>query len=131
MNNPCPCGSGLTFRDCCNLIISAQNEALTCEQLMRSRYSAYTMANVDYLMLSQHTETRRVNESKEIRKWAKSVRWMGLVILKTEAGGAKDNHGYVEFRALYMEAGQMQQIHEKSLFKRENGKWVYDSGVHF
>ena len=98
---------------------------------MRSRYSAYTMANVDYLMLSQHTETRRVNESKEIRKWAKSVRWMGLVILKTEAGGAKDNHGYVEFRALYMEAGQMQQIHEKSLFKRENGKWVYDSGVHF
>jgi len=25
----------------------------------------------------------------------------------------------------------MQQIHEKSLFERENRKWVYVSGVHF
>lgn len=56
---------------------------------------------------------------------------MGLVILNTQAGEVNDDIGYVEFRALYLEAGQMQQIHEKSLFKRENQKWVYVLGVHF
>ncbi len=56
---------------------------------------------------------------------------MGLVILSTQAGEPDDDYGFVEFRALYLEAGKMQQIHEKSLFKRENQKWVYVSGEHF
>ena len=53
------------------------------------------------------------------------------MILNTQDGEVTDDTGYVEFRAMYMEDGQMQQIHEKSLFKRENQKWVYVSGVHF
>jgi len=32
---------------------------------------------------------------------------------------------------MYLEAGHLQQIHEKSFFKRENQRWVYVSGVHF
>lgn len=98
---------------------------------MRSRYTAFTMANVDYLMQSHFSETRPLKESKSIEKWAKSVQWIGLVILNSQAGGVNDDIGYVEFRAVYMEEGQLQQIHEKSLFKRENRKWVYVSGVHF
>lgn len=131
MNKLCPCGSNRPCQECCDLIISAKKEAETCEELMRSRYVAFTMANVDYLMHSHHSKTRQVKESRNIKKWAASVQWMGLVILNTEAGEANDNIGYVEFRALYLEAGQMQQIHEKSLFRRENHKWVYVSGIHF
>jgi SEC-C motif-containing protein len=56
---------------------------------------------------------------------------MGLVILNTESGEIIDDIGYVEFRALYLEAGKMHEIHEKSFFKRENQKWVYVSGEHF
>lgn len=98
---------------------------------MRSRYTAFTKADGAYLMKSHHSETRPVKERKSIENWARSVQWMGLVILGTEAGEAPDNTGTVEFRALYLEGGQMQQIHEKSLFKREGGKWVYHSGIHF
>lgn len=97
---------------------------------MRSRYTAFTLANIDYLMLSHHSSTRPEKQRKSIQKWAESVQWMGLVILGTQAGGASDDYGYVEFRALYLETGKMQQIHEKSLFKRENQKWVYVSGEH-
>ena len=53
------------------------------------------------------------------------------MVLNTQDGEVTDDTGYVEFRAMYIENGQMQQIHEKSLFKRENQKWVYVSGVHF
>ena len=66
-----------------------------------------------------------------MEQWAKSVTWMGLSILKTEAGEAEDEVGYVEFRALYLENGKPQQIHEKSRFERENRLWVYVSGEHF
>jgi SEC-C motif-containing protein len=52
MNNRCPCGSNLPYHECCDLIISAKKEAVTCLELMRSRYTAFTAANVDYLMLS-------------------------------------------------------------------------------
>jgi SEC-C motif-containing protein len=55
---------------------------------------------------------------------------MGLSILKTEAGGPEDEIGYVEFKALYLEIGKPQQIHEKSRFERENQKWVYVLGDH-
>ena len=131
MNNLCPCGSNLSYQACCELIINAKRQAATCEELMRSRYTAFTTANVEYLVCSHHSKTRQPKEIRSIKKWAESVQWMGLVILNTQVGEVNDDIGYVEFRALYIEEGQMQQIHEKSLFKRENQKWVYVSGVHF
>jgi SEC-C motif-containing protein len=131
MNNNCLCGMPHPYAECCELIISGKREAATCLELMRSRYVAYTTANVDYLMQSHHSDTRPLRERKQIKKWAESVQWMGLVILNTQGGEIFEDTGYVEFRALYLEDGKMQEIHEKSFFKRENQKWVYVSGVHF
>ncbi len=102
MNKPCPCGSGNFYDACCGLIISAKKEAVTCLELMRSRYTAFTMANIDYLMLSHHSSTRPTKQRKSIQKWAESVHWMGLVILSTQAGEVSDDYGFVEFRALYL-----------------------------
>lgn len=130
MQESCPCGSGLLFIDCCEPIISGKKDAITAQELMRSRYTAFTQANANYLMRSHSAKTRPIKERKSIEKWAKSVNWMGLTIIQTQAGEANDEVGYVEFKALYLENGQPHQIHEKSLFRRENGKWVYVSGVH-
>lgn len=130
MQNLCLCGSGHSYSDCCEPIISGRKEAVTAQALMRSRYVAFTLADVDYLMRSHAAKTRPVKDRKSIEKWAKSVNWMGLTILETEAGEASDETGTVEFKATYLENGKLQQIHEKSLFHHENGKWVYVSGVH-
>lgn len=131
MSNLCPCYSGLAYTDCCEPILSGRKDASTAQQLMRSRYTAFTQANVDYLLRSHAVKTRPVKDRKNIERWAKSVIWMGLSILQTEAGEATDETGYVEFKATFLENGQPGQIHERSLFNRENGKWVYVSGVHF
>ena len=130
MQNQCPCGSDLFYPVCCEPIISGKKDAVTARELMRSRYTAFTLANADYLMRSHSAKTRPMKEHKSIEKWAKSVNWMGLTILDTQAGEASDEIGYVEFKALYLENGKPEQIHERSLFLRENGKWVYVSGVH-
>ena len=126
----CPCGSGFYYSECCEPIISGRKEAATALELMRSRYTAFTRANATYLMHSHATKTRPVKEQKNIEKWARSVSWMGLTILRTQDGEINDKSGYVEFKALYLEDGKLQQIHEKSLFERENGKWMYVSGMH-
>jgi SEC-C motif-containing protein len=130
MQNLCPCGSSLSYTACCEPIISGRKDAVTAQELMRSRYSAFTQANVDYLMRSHSAKTRPIKEHTSIEKWAKSVVWMGMTVIQTQAGEVDDEIGYVEFKALYLENGTPEQIHEKSLFQRENGKWVYVSGVH-
>lgn len=130
MTYQCPCGSGKPYADCCGAIIEGRIDAPTAESLMRSRYTAFTLANADYLMKSWHSKTRNIKEKEAVRRWAKSVKWVKLEILSKVAGEESDSTGYVSFRALFMEDGMMDQILEDSFFERENGKWVYVSGKH-
>lgn len=128
----CPCGSKNDSSVCCGSIISGQRDAVTALELMKSRYTAFTQANGDYLLSSHHSSTRpNIKEKAGIVNWAKSVKWVGLTILNTKMGKAADTKGFVEFSAAFMENGEANEIHENSLFQRENGKWVYVSGVHY
>lgn len=130
MTEYCPCGNNKTYDECCGPLISGEKMAETAEQLMRSRYTAFTEAKINYIMNSHHSSTRPIKDRMNMVKWLNKVQWLGLVIAKTEAGQEYDESGYVEFRAIYIEDGQTEAIHEKSLFERENGAWVYVSGEH-
>lgn len=97
----------------------------TAEQLMRSRYSAFVLADGDYLMKSHHATTRPIKEKKSIVKWAKSVQWIRLEILEATDGLLNHEKGTVRFKAFFFENGSVQVIQENSLFKKENGIWFY------
>ncbi len=124
----CYCGKTLDYPHCCGLIHSGKSVAITAEDLMRSRYSAFVQANVDYILATYASETRPVEERDDILKWTQSVDWLGLEILKTEKGEVNDSEGWVEFKASFKEEGQKRIMHERSLFEKENGCWVYVSG---
>ena len=47
----CPCGSGLPLASCCAPLHQGM-PASSSEALMRSRYSAYVLGNIDYLVAS-------------------------------------------------------------------------------
>lgn len=126
----CYCNSNKPYSECCEPIILGSKDAQTAEQLMRSRYSGYVVADIDYLMKSHHSTTRPLKEKQSILKWTKSIKWMGLTIVATQNGLATDNDGYVEFKALFMENGKMGCIHENSYFVKENTVWYYKSGIH-
>ena len=126
----CYCKSNKAFADCCQPIISGVKSAITAEELMRSRYTAFVLADINYLMRSHHIATRPLKDKKEILLWAKSVTWLGLVIVDKKAGTAVDVEGRVEFKASYLEHGQLQCIHEDSYFVKEKGQWFYKDGVH-
>ncbi|MDO3695734.1 YchJ family metal-binding protein [Wenyingzhuangia sp. chi5] len=124
----CACGSKKSYKLCCELIHKNIELAKTPLDLMKSRYTAYVLGAIDYLMLSQHSSTRPFSEKEEILNWTKSVQWLELVIVE-----AKETHideGFVTFKALFIEDGVKNTIFEKSRFIKENNHWTYVDGIH-
>ncbi|WP_452227181.1 YchJ family protein [Lacinutrix cladophorae] len=121
----CYCGNKKTYQACCEVFHLNQGKTETAEQLMRSRYSAFVLANGDYLMQSHHASTRPTAEKKAIVTWAKSVEWIKLEIQKTTKGLLDDTEGTVTFNAYFYENGNVEVIHEKSAFIKEKNKWYY------
>ena len=72
-SHECSCGSGKTFTECCNRYINQAEVPETPEQLMRSRYSAYSLKNEEYLLNSWHQSTRpgSLDLSSDKTKWKK------------------------------------------------------------
>jgi SEC-C motif-containing protein len=116
---PCPCGSSLTYDVCCGPIVRNERPADTAEELMRSRYTAYALGDVDHLFRSWHPATRP-DELDALPH----LDWRGLEIVDVEDGGPGDDYGIVEFRARHA-AGV---LHERSRFTRRAGRWVYLDG---
>jgi SEC-C motif domain protein len=131
----CPCGSTAPFIDCCKPYLLGK-AAPTAEALMRSRYTAYSQGNVDYLIATLHLKSRSQSDRSSLLQSVQNTRWVGLTIIKTEKGQAKDKRGIVEFVALYQPAqmqslqsiGAVNQLHERSRFVKEKGLWFYVDG---
>ena len=56
----CPCGRNKTYENCCGKIHQNINKAKTAEDLMRSRYSAFTFANISYLKESHYSKNKKL-----------------------------------------------------------------------
>src|SRR5690606_41619638 len=57
---PCPCGSGSSYQQCCQLWHQGPRRLMapTAEALMRSRYSAFVLDELQYLLDTWHPDTR-------------------------------------------------------------------------
>ena len=116
--------TGLPYNECCGPIHSGVTFAATAEQLMRSRYSAYAVGDVDYLLKSWHPDTRPHELALD-----PELRWYRLDILDTTAGGLLDREGAVEFRAHYRTPDGPGDSHEVSRFTKHSGTWVYVDAI--
>jgi SEC-C motif-containing protein len=120
----CPCGTGLTYYECCEPFLRDAALPPTAERLMRSRYTAYAIRNPNYLLATWHPSTRPKTMGLD-----PDVRWIGLEILGRTRGGMLDSVGTVEFRATYRAKGMRQHQRETSSFVRDNRVWYYVDGI--
>lgn len=120
--NICPCCSGLEFNLCCEPII-LNYSARSAEQLMRSRYTAYVLKNVEYIFKTSTKNIQKSFNKNDITNWISKTKW-----LKLEVVFSIDNK--VEFKAYYTEVGntQIQIHHEISTFLCEDNRWYYEKG---
>jgi SEC-C motif-containing protein len=127
MNNQsilCPCGdANKEYTDCCARYLNGREDAATAEVLMRSRYTAYTLENEDYLLATWHPSTRP--DSLKLAD-GPHKKWLGLRVSRHEQTG--ENHSVVEFVARYKVGGRAHRLHEISRFVRESGRWFYVDG---
>jgi SEC-C motif-containing protein len=99
-------------------------DAVTAEELMRSRYAAYAVGEPGYLVRTWHPRTR-----PEPLVLDPARTWTGLTVLDVVAGGAGDETGEVEFEAVYEHFGTLGRQRERSRFARRRGRWVYVDGA--
>lgn len=125
----CACGSLKNFEACCQPYLQRKAMPETAEQLMRSRYTAFTLVDVDYLRDTLAPESRHDFDAKSTKEWASQSKWKGLQILKTSKGTAEDKKGTVEFVATFEQNGTGIEHHEVSEFRKaDNGQWYFVDG---
>ena len=120
----CPCCSSFSYQNCCEPFHTNITIPLTPEALMRSRYAAYALNLVDYLIETTHPENRHLQQKKDIENWSRQNSWLKLEIIS-----AVDDQ--VEFKAYYQSNSKNFIHHENSIFKMKNYKWYYLSGKYF
>jgi len=126
--NHCPCNSGLDYAMCCEPYIKGEKNAPTALALMRSRYTAYVVQAINYIVdTCTHEETDKI-DIKQTKNWSEKSKWLGLKIISTEKGEAEDTEGMVEFEASYEMDGLRDDHHERAKFKKKDGRWLYDEG---
>jgi SEC-C motif-containing protein len=97
---------------------------------MRSRYVAYTRADIDYIARTLAPESQDDFDPSAAANWAKQSTWLGLRIVRTERGEASDDDGVVEFVATYSAGGQRVEHHERSEFRKGgDGQWLFMRGA--
>ncbi|MBV5280033.1 MAG: hypothetical protein J0651_01830, partial [Actinobacteria bacterium] len=80
----------MLYSECCEPFISGVKPAPTAEALMRSRYTAYTRKEVDYIVRTTHPDQRKQESESNIRQWAQKSVWHQLEILNIVGGGSDD-----------------------------------------
>ena len=123
----CPCG-GTEISSCCGPFITGEKLPRTAEELMRSRYTAFTLANLDYILSTHHPRTVDSVDRDSTEEWARDSLWLGLDIVETRQGGPEDREGTVEFVARFNYRDEDQSHHELSTFVKEGGRWFYLDG---
>lgn len=125
----CPCHSEKTYEDCCK---QCHEKTLLPEPtaLMRSRYSAYALDLVDYIIettdpLGPLYQQDQTTWKQEIKIFCEQTMFFTLeikdsILLKNKA--------YVTFSAGITQQGLDSSYTERSCFKKRNGIWLYHSG---
>lgn len=122
-SQPCPCGQTnakgrpQTFGECCAPLLAGDAVAGTAQQLMRSRYTAYTLGDMAYVANTWHASTRPADLMPE-----SLTQWLGLEVKSHHTEG---DTAEVSFVARYRIAGKGQRMTERSCFVREGGQWWY------
>jgi SEC-C motif-containing protein len=129
VNDKCPCGSNLKYKKCCANFHKGKI-ASTALELMKSRYSAYVLKDVKYIINT--TDVNNPDYTLDTISWAKDIEefcinsdFKSLRILEFNDG---DNISYVKFYVNLYIHGVDQSFTEKSKFVKINNKWLYVNG---
>ena len=128
----CPCGGG-AYASCCGPLIAGEQLAVTAQQLMRSRFSAFALMASDPQaiehLLRTHPEAGQPVAARRmvLKESCRTIEWLSLKVLDFQNGGLLDQHGTVTFEARWRDRDRREGVlRECSRFGRgDSGEWLY------
>jgi len=125
----CPCSSGKPYIVCCKRYHKGVNppDAL---KLMRSRYSAYALGLVDYIVTTTHPDNPTYTNDKlswmtSIAAFCEDTAFTGLDIIDFADG---TEEAFVTFTAHLEQEESDASFTERSRFVKVESRWLYHSG---
>lgn len=99
---------------------------------MRARYCAYAIGDVGFLIRTTHPSGPQWQDdqpswSAELTAYCRATTFIGLAVLDHDIDEAA-GRAHVTFTADLQQGGTPVRFTERSLFLRENGRWLYHSG---
>ncbi len=125
----CPCCSGKPYVKCC-AVYHEGKPAETATALMRSRYSAYALNNIDYIIRTLHPRHPSLSQNLSTLKAEKLKFSLSTTFEKLEILDAKElpDQATVVFIAYLKQGDEDVTFTERSYFAKVDGKWLYVNG---
>lgn len=120
----CPCGSGDLLASCCGPFHAGQPTPCA-EKLMRSRYSAYVLGLIDYLIDTTLPAQKADLDRDAITQWSLQSTWLGLEVESSEVFGGQPEHAFVTFTARWHDGTGEHSHRERSSFVQNQGRWYF------
>lgn len=124
----CPCGTKNDYAECCGSYISGVKNPPNPEALMRSRYTAFSKGDMDYIAATMRGPAAEDFDPLDARSWAQKAQWLGLNVVNVTPLEDKGTKGFVEFIANFKLDDREQRIHEIGEFHLKEGRWYYFDG---
>jgi len=140
----CPCfvrGDGvaasgaLSYAQCCKPYHSGAKQVESAEMLLRSRFSAYSKSQTEYLI---RTTRSRDDESMRtlMNDTVASCKRLRFSDLEVQEAAEHDDHAIIKFRYQVRTVGQkgfrqgdLEPVEETSHFLKEEGYWLFNEGA--
>jgi SEC-C motif-containing protein len=107
----------MRYSSCCGRFHRGEAAPDSPEQLMRSRYAAYAVGDLDYVFRTWHPRTRPDDLSP-----TPGLTWTGLEVLAA-------NDDEVDFIAHFTTPDGAGELRERSRFEQRGGRWVYVEAI--
>lgn len=121
----CPCGDGQPYGICCQPLHQGQ-PAAHAGRLMRSRYSAYVLGLIDYLVTTTLPAQQPLLDRQAMAQWSHDSRWLGLNVEREDPASASASRAQVIFSAHWADPDGSQHSHrECSDFCRLGERWYF------
>lgn len=121
----CPCKSQKDYANCCQQYIEYKTHPSNAEQLMRSRYSAYSVNAAEYIFRTYASIQRQDHSIEDINQWSVENKWVNLIIHQSIL---ENKEPTVEFSAFYVHKNKLYEMREISTFIEEDNQWYYYDG---
>ena len=117
----CYCGEKKAFDNCCKPYHLGE-PARTTEALMRSRFSAFATANVDYIIKTQASHLNKDMDPQDFANELQKQKWVNLEVTEV-------HETTVAFKAFMLNNDILYTLKERSEFEKVDDLWIYSKAL--